>query len=139
MAQGPTLALVVLAVSELARATRFYREAFDWPQTVDAPVYAELLMTDGRRLGLYVAAGYGRNTGVDPTLPPPQGVSPAELYFHTEDPATLVARLTAAGARMLSPLALRGWGDEAAYLADPDGHVLVAARVVPSPPGTTAP
>ncbi len=88
---------------DLARATRFYREVFDWPQTVDAPVYAELLMPDGRRLGLYVAAGYGRNTGVDPTLPPPRGVSPAELYFHTEDPSALIARLTAAGARCSAP------------------------------------
>lgn len=139
MEPGPTLALIVLAVHDLARATRFYREVFGWPQTVDAPVYAELLMPDGRRLGLYVAAGYGRNTGVDPTLPPPRGVSPAELYFHTEDPAALVARLTAAGARVLSPLALRGWGDEAAYLADPDGHVIVSARPLLSGPTPTAP
>ncbi|MFO0624382.1 MAG: VOC family protein [Polyangiales bacterium] len=134
MEPGPTLALVVLAVHDLARATRFYREIFGWPQTVDAPVYAELLMPDGRRLGLYVADAYGRNTGISPTLPPPQGVSPAELYFQTDDPATLLERLRAAGARVLSPLAPRAWGDEAAYVADPDGHVIVAARPLPSPP-----
>jgi hypothetical protein len=33
---------------------------------------------------------------------------------------------------MLSPLALRDWGDEAAYFSDPDGHVVVVARRRPA-------
>ncbi len=41
---------------------------------------------------------------------------------------TLPTRAIAAGARELSPLAPRDWGDEAAYFADPDGNVLAVAR-----------
>ena len=39
-----------------------------------------------------------------------------------------IERLVRAGARELSPLAVRPWGDEAAYFADPSGNVLVVAR-----------
>jgi uncharacterized glyoxalase superfamily protein PhnB len=39
-------------------------------------------------------------------------------------------RLGEVGARRLSPRRQRGWGDEAAYFADPDGNVFaVAARL----------
>jgi uncharacterized glyoxalase superfamily protein PhnB len=41
-----------------------------------------------------------------------------------------VNRLTAAGARVLSPVAPRDWGDDAAYFADPDGNVIVVARPI---------
>jgi uncharacterized glyoxalase superfamily protein PhnB len=43
----------------------------------------------------------------------------------------MVERLHSAGARALSPLGPRDWGDEAAYFADPDGNVLVVARPLP--------
>jgi catechol-2,3-dioxygenase len=40
------------------------------------------------------------------------------------------SHLECAGARRLSPRQQRGWGDEAAYFADPDGNVFaVAARL----------
>jgi len=55
-------------------------------------------------------------------------LAPAELYLHTSDLDAAIARLAAAGARLLSPRGPRAWGDEAAYFADPDGHVLVLAR-----------
>ena len=47
-----------------------------------------------------------------------------------ERPADCHARALAAGARELSPLALRNWGHEVAYSLDPDGHVLAFAAAV---------
>ena len=55
-------------------------------------------------------------------------LAPCELYFFTDDVDAAAARLAGAGARLLSPRALRPWGDEAAYFADPMGNVLVMAR-----------
>jgi predicted enzyme related to lactoylglutathione lyase len=55
-------------------------------------------------------------------------VGPAELYFHADDAEAVIDRVVGAGGRVLSPLAARDWGDDAAYFADPDGHVLVVAR-----------
>ena len=124
-------ALIILAVSDLPRAVRFYRSVFGWPQEVDVPVYAEFAMPGDQRLGLYERRAFGRNTGQTPGATADGALTGTELYFYPDDLPAAIARLKAAGARALSELAKRDWGDEAAYFADPDGNVLVMAR----PPG----
>ena len=120
--------LTILAVRDLARSVRFYREAFGWPVRVDAPVYVELELPDGRGLGLYERAGFAHNTGREPAAAPDGQTTGTELYFHCDDLPADLARIEAAGATLLAPLADKPWGDEAAYWADPDGNVLVLAR-----------
>ena len=119
--------LTILAVENVARAAAFYRQAFGFRQTVDVPVYAELAMPSGMRLGLYEREGFGRNTGQVPLRAALGELHAAELYFQTDDLAALVDALGAAGARELSARRLRDWGDEVAYFADPDGHVIAIA------------
>jgi hypothetical protein len=46
-----------------------------------------------------------------PVAAPEWGLAATEIYFHAEDVRALTARLGAAGARPLSPLSLRDWGD----------------------------
>jgi predicted enzyme related to lactoylglutathione lyase len=55
-------------------------------------------------------------------------VSPAYLYVRVDDLAETIDRLERAGARKFSPRSKRGWGEEAAYFADPDGNVVAVAR-----------
>lgn len=124
--------LTVLAVADVDRSVAFYDAAFGWPIAVRVAVYAEMTTVGGPRVGLYQRDGFARNTGIAPTLAPPGGIAPGELYFHVDDLTVAVQRLLHAGARELSPSAPRDWGDEAAYFADPDGHVLVVARPLPS-------
>ena len=123
-----THVLTILAVEDVPRAAAFYDRAFGWPRLVDVPVYVELSLPGGMRLGLYDRRGFGRNTGQVPCAIAPNALAPTELYLHTDDIAGAVSRIKDAGARELSPLAPRDWGDEAAYFADPDGNVLVLAR-----------
>ncbi len=120
--------LTILAVQDLQRSAAFYGQAFAWPVQVDTPVYVELALPDGRGLGLYQREGFGKNTGQVPTVVPAGELAGHELYFHVDDLAAMVSRLGDAGARLLSPAAVRDWGDEAAYFADPDGNVIVVAR-----------
>lgn len=117
------LVLTILAVSELEVAAAFYRAAFGWPLRVEAPVYREFELPGGGRFGLYQQEGYERNL-----QHPVASVRSAELYFSCADPASEAERLLALGARLVSPLAPRPWGDEVVYLADPDGYVLALAR-----------
>ena len=122
--------LTILAVVDLARAATFYRAAFGWPARVEVPVYVELELPDGRGLGLYQREGYARNTGVLPAAVAPGAITGTEIYWRCDDLARTLERLDRAGARLLSPLAPRPWGDEVAYVADPDGNVLALARPV---------
>jgi predicted enzyme related to lactoylglutathione lyase len=120
--------LTILAVRDLSRASAFYTQAFGWPQTVSAPVYVEFGLPGGLRLGLYAREAFARNTGEAAGRPIAGELTCTELYLHTDDLDDAIARLGSAGARALSPRAVRDWGDEAAYFADPDGNVVVVAR-----------
>jgi predicted enzyme related to lactoylglutathione lyase len=119
------LALVILAVEDLARARAFYAAAFGWTERVAVSVYAEFELPAGMCLGLYERRGFALNTGETPCQIPAGAIASTELYFVVLDLDAEIARVTAAGARPLSPRMVRGWGDEAAYFADPDGNVLV--------------
>ena len=128
MTSSARLSLVILAVHDVSRAARFYEGAFAWPVADDVPVYRELSLPDGMRLGLYLRDAFVKNTAL-PVSPRVVGHSTStELYLYVDDLDASVARLTAMGARCLSPVADRPWGDTAAYFEDPEGNVVVVAR-----------
>ena len=120
--------LTILAVEDLPSSLDFYRRAFPWELTVEVPVYAEFTLPGGMRLGLYERESFGRNTGAAPISAPAGALLPTELYLHAAALEEAVARVEAAGARLLAPLAPRPWGDEVVYFADPSGNVLALAR-----------
>jgi predicted enzyme related to lactoylglutathione lyase len=120
--------LVVLAVEDVPRATAFYRAAFSWTVVVDVGVYVELETPGPFRVGLYARGGFAKNTGRLPVHVPPGEVAPGEVYLRVADVPAAVASVLAAGGRLLSPASVRPWGDEVAYFADPDGHVLALSR-----------
>ena len=122
------LSMTILAVRDLERSARFYRDVFGWPTRIEVPVLVEFELPDGRGLALYVREGFGRNTGQVPIAVPPGEIAGTELYFRCDELDEVIERLREAGARELSPLAPRDWGDEAAYFADPDGVVLAVSR-----------
>lgn len=111
----------------LARAATFYDAAFGWPRRIDVPVLVEYALPDGRGLGVYQREGFAKNTGEPAAAPPRDGTTATELYLRCDDLDAAIARVEAAGARLLSARAPRDWGDEAAYYADPDGNVLALA------------
>ena len=122
--------LTILAVADLPRASKFYDAVFGWKVSVDVPVYRELELPGGNRLGLYARDAFAKNTGQLPGIAP--GTTATELYFQVDDLAAFVARLRRSGARELSAPAPRDWGDTCAYFADPDGNVLVVAAPTPA-------
>jgi len=121
--------LFVLYVRDQPASARFYTQALDVAPVLDVPGMTQLPLPGGALLGLMPEAGIRRLLGgsIDPAAG--SGIARAELYLVVADPAACHARALAAGARELSPLARRDWGDDAAYCQDPDGHVLAFARI----------
>lgn len=119
----------ILYVTDQAASARFYEHVLGVRPRLDVPGMTEFPLPGGAVLGLMPSAGIKRLLG--DALPDPDGARGfprAELYLLVDDPASLLARALAEGARELSPLAPRDWGHEAAYCLDPDGHVLAFAR-----------
>lgn len=122
------LTLVIFAVRDLPRAASFYIDAFGWPRHVDTPIYVELALPAGMRLGLYDREGFAKNVG-QALRPAPEGlISASEIYLSVSDLDAAIEDVTRAGGRVLDPLRKRDWGDEVAYFADPDGNVVALAR-----------
>jgi len=124
-------ALFILYVADQDAARRFYAQVLDREPQLDVPGMTEFALAAEAVLGLMPAAGVRRLLG--PTLPDPAaaaGAPRAELYLRVADAAAHHARALAAGARELSALAARDWGERVAYSLDPDGHVLAFAEAV---------
>jgi catechol 2,3-dioxygenase-like lactoylglutathione lyase family enzyme len=125
---GPKRSHFILYVRDQRDSTRFYATVLGAEPDLQVEGMTEFALSDSTVLGLMPEAGIKRLLGE--SLPDPSrahGVPRVELYLVVEDPAACHARALAAGARELSPLALRDWGHSVAYSLDPDGHVLALA------------
>lgn len=126
---GPKHDVTILAVDNLERSLLFYSKAFDWALRIQGKQYAEFELPGGLGLALCTKDGFAKYTGRRPEFSR-GNVSPVQIYLRSDDLARSVARLHAAGGKPLSKSADRDWGEEAAYFADPDGHVLVVSRPI---------
>jgi catechol 2,3-dioxygenase-like lactoylglutathione lyase family enzyme len=125
----PERAHLILYVADQAAATAFWTATLGVAPVLDVPGMTELELADGCVLGLMPAAGIRSLLG--PSLPDPARGGEAarcELYLVVDDPASYHARALASGARELSALGPRDWGDDVAYSLDPDHHVVAFAR-----------
>jgi uncharacterized protein len=118
----------ILYVASQATATSFWMEVLDHSPSLNVPGMTEFALHDGALLGLMPEEGIRALLGA--ALPDPgqaPGIPRGEVYLLVDDPAAYHSRALAAGARELSPLSGRSWGDQVAYSLDPDGYVVAFA------------
>jgi len=120
---------IILYVSDQKASAGFYEKVLSLKPELDVPGMTEFRLNEHTVLGLMPSAGIKRLLGEklsDPDIA--RGIPRAEIYLHVTDPESYHNRAILNGAKELSPLMVRDWGDEAAYSLDHDGHVLVFAR-----------
>jgi catechol 2,3-dioxygenase-like lactoylglutathione lyase family enzyme len=118
----------ILYVCDQEASTRFYQTVLDRAPQLHVPGMTEFRLSGGCVLGLMPEKGIKRLLGAkiqDPEKT--NGIARAEVYLSVDFPEIFLARAMTAGGRLLSPLEPRNWGDTAAYVADPDGHVVAFA------------
>lgn len=119
----------ILYVSDQRKSSVFYQNVLDQEPTLDVDGMTEFTLNDGAVLGLMPEAGIKRLLGEIIKDPKDgRGVPRAELYLLVDEPQSYYERALANGARALSPLKKRTWGDLASYCEDPDGHILAFAK-----------
>ncbi len=124
---GPSHDITILATRDIHKAAEFYSKVFEWPVRVENQAYVEFEMRGGRGLAVCRREAMARYVNEDLFEVPPGRLGPVEIYLRTDDLPHTIARLVSVGARELSELREREWGEHAAYFADPDGHILVIA------------
>jgi catechol 2,3-dioxygenase-like lactoylglutathione lyase family enzyme len=118
----PHISVITLAVSDLKRATRFYRDGLGLPMRDDKPpvVYFQLR---GTWLALFpreALAGYA-NVPADG-----QGFGGVTLSCNVdsrEEVDDTVSAAEQAGASVVNPPREVGWGGYTGWFRDPDGHL----------------
>ena len=122
------LGIVILAVEDLGRATAFYHAAFGWPTEVDTPACVEFAFPPACGSGSISARPLAGPWVPQRSRRPRARCASTELYLFPGDLEPAVERALAAGARPLRPISRREWGDDVAYVADPDGNVIALAQ-----------
>lgn len=121
----PRISIVTLGVSDLARSTAFYRDAFGFAllQDKSSPQISFFAVNRGSlRLALYPRHLLAEDAGV-----PHEGaglfsgVTLAHLVRSRAEVQTVFDALVQAGARPVKPPQDVFWGGHSSYIADPDG------------------
>jgi uncharacterized glyoxalase superfamily protein PhnB len=116
---------IILYVEDQQRARDFYTATLAIEPSLDVPGMTEFKI-GGATLGLMPALGIRKLLG--DAVPEHSRDARCELYIGVDDPAEVASRAIQHGAKELSPLQVRDWGDDVIYLADLDNHIIAFAR-----------
>ena len=121
---------LILYVFDQFSSTQFYHAVLAQDPTLNVPGMTEFTLGEDCILGLMPLREIARLLGDAEIRPDESDVAPrAELYLRTPEAVGCFERALALGARELSPMLPRDWGDVAGYVRDPDGHVVAFAML----------
>lgn len=119
----------ILYCADQEKSRLFYEMILGRPPLFHVPGMTQFELAPGARLGLMPEKSIKTLLGEEVCNPSRgAGIPRCEVYLLLEDPGAVLKRALSVGGRLLSPLKERDWGDRAAYVMDPDGHVLALAQ-----------
>lgn len=123
---------IILYVKDQKRSREFYSAVLHKEPVLDVPGMTEFMLTDNVKFGLMPESGITKILS-DKTPHPSEGngIPRCELYLHIENIKAAFDLALKAGAKEISPIQRREWGDTVGYLADCDGHVIAFAKKTP--------
>lgn len=119
----------ILFVQDQKVSTEFYSKLFNRNPELDVPGMTEFRVFENGYIGLMPNNGIAKI--IADNSPHPQlgtGIPRCELYLLVDDAAKAYHHAISIGAKIISPLQDRDWGDIAGYVADPDGHIIAFAE-----------
>ncbi len=116
---------IILYVSDQQTSSEFYQRLFRKEPDLNVPGMTEFKLSDNCTLGLMPNEGIAKILG--DKVPHPDtgnGIPRCELYLYVVDIHKEFEHAIQAGAKLISPVMDRDWGDKVCYFADPDGHII---------------
>jgi uncharacterized glyoxalase superfamily protein PhnB len=121
----------ILYVADQNRSKNFYSSVLGISPVLDVPGMTEFELHNGVKLGLMPETGIAKILGSKTPNPESgNGIPRCELYLKSNYAEQFLERALAAGAKLLSPLSNRDWGDKVAYVSDFDGHIIAFAETI---------
>lgn len=125
----PRLTVLTLAVDDLERAVRFYRDGLGLPTQgiigteFEHGAVAFFDLQHGVKLALWPRSSLAHDTGLALDAPSSTECSLGHNVASKRDVDAVMSQARQAGARVIKPAGDTFWGGYAGYFADPDGHL----------------
>lgn len=112
-------------------STDFYTKLFRQKPDLDVPGMTEFKLAENCKLGLMPNNGIAKILS-DKTPHPNKGngIPRCELYLYVDDIELEFDNALKAGAKIISSVEARDWGDKVCYFADIDGHIIAFAQKI---------
>jgi predicted enzyme related to lactoylglutathione lyase len=121
----------ILYVSDQDASCRFYQNIFRQEADLHVPGMTEFNLSANCKIGLMPNQGIaGILSGKTPHPDSGQGIPRCELYLYIDDIQYEFENAIKHGAKLISPITDRDWGDRVCYFADPDGHIIAFAEKI---------
>lgn len=120
---------IILYVQHQGESTAFYQELLQIEPVLNVPGMTEFVLSENLKLGLMPNAGIAKILQEQTPHPAEaQGIPRCELYLKVDNVQQAFEQAIKAGAKLISPIEDRNWGDKVCYFADPDGHIVAFAE-----------
>lgn len=121
----------ILYVANQQLSKSFYSHILNLEPLLDVPGMTEFQLSENCKLGLMPESGIAKILN-DKTPRPASGngIPRCELYLKVSNIECYFSRAIASGAKVISEIASRDWGDNVGYISDPDGHIIAFAEKI---------
>ncbi len=121
----------ILYVNDQEESCKFYQKIFRKLPDLNVQGMTEFIISDNCKIGLMpnksivkILAGKTLNPNSG------NGIPRCELYFYVENIQMEFDNAIKSGAKLISPIQNRDWGDKVCYFADPNGHIIAFAEKI---------
>ena len=122
--------IFIIYVADQRRSKDFYENVLQQKPVLDVPGMTEFQINEHTKLGIMPEKGIANILGKETPHPSTgNGIPRSEIYLYIDHPSQYYLRAIESGAKAISPLQIRNWGDEVAYCADLDGYILAFAKI----------
>jgi uncharacterized glyoxalase superfamily protein PhnB len=118
----------ILYVNDQETSRKFYQNIFRIEADLNVPGMTEFNLSYNCKVGLMPNKGIAKILG-DKTPPPDSGngIPRCELYLYVDNIQFEFDNAIKSGAKLISPIIDRDWGDKVCYFSDPDSHIIAFA------------
>ncbi len=119
----------ILFVSDQDVSSDFYEKILRKKPELRVQGMTEFLLAENFKLGLMPNTGIAKILGNKTPHPSEgNGIPRCELYLYVNDLHEEFDNAMKIGAKLISPVEERNWGDKVCYFTDPDGHIIAFAQ-----------
>lgn len=119
----------ILYVENQEKSADFYEKLLCKKADLNVPGMTEFKISESHVLGLMPNQGIARI--LKDEVPNPSkgnGIPRCELYFYVSNLQKAYENAQKCGAKLISAIEERNWGDKACYFVDLDGHIIAFAQ-----------